>query len=332
MSIFTRDPLQIIPFKSYGTNNHLYIKGRALEDENIDLEKRGFWNILKNTWKRFESDEIKNTPLLINLPNATTIETITDNDGYFLVDKQVNNLSNYTMENEWLPFTVSYSKTDFKNKINNNNLFKGEVLIPSKKAEFGIISDIDDTILHTGVVSKLKWKLLVNTFFIAPSKRKALEGSADFYQQLVKGNSKEIINPIFYVSHSPWNMYRYLDYFLTKNKFPKGALLLRTAKSIFRKKRNEKTNKQKEIECILKAYPNLQFVLIGDAGEYDAEIYMDVVRLYPNSVKAIFLRSVNHQRKIKRIQSLIKEYKEVPFYLVKTSKEAIKLAKHQNLI
>ena len=38
MSIFTRDPLQIIPFKTYGTKSHLYIKGRALEDEKINLE------------------------------------------------------------------------------------------------------------------------------------------------------------------------------------------------------------------------------------------------------------------------------------------------------
>ena len=332
MSIFTKDPLQIIPFRSYGTKNHLYIKGRALEDENIDLSKKGFWNILKNTWKRFESDEIKNTPLTIMLPDGKIIETTTDNDGYFLINEQVEDLSKFTVENEWLPFTASYFRTDFKNKINNNNRFEGEVLIPSEKAEYGIISDIDDTILHTGVVSKLKWRLLINTFFIPPSKRKALEGSADFYQELAKGNSEEIINPIFYVSHSPWNMYKYLDYFLTKNKFPKGAILLRTVKSIFRKKKDEKTIKQKEIENILKTYTNLKFILIGDAGEYDADIYMDIVKLFPNQIKAIFLRSVNHRKKIKRIQHLIKDYKEVPFYLIKTSDEAIKKAKEQDLI
>ena len=40
------------------------------------------------------------------------------------------------------------------------------MLIPSKQAEFGIISDIDDTILHTGLVSTLKWRVIYNTVFI----------------------------------------------------------------------------------------------------------------------------------------------------------------------
>lgn len=332
MSIFTKDPLQIIPFRSYGTKNHLYIKGRALEDENIDLNKKGLWNIIKNTWKRFESDEIKNTYITVQLPNNTLLETITDKDGYFLIDESVENLSQYTIENEWLPFSCSYKNTNFKNKINNNNIFKGEVLIPTKKAEFGIISDIDDTILHTGVVSKLKWKLLINTFFIPPSKRKALEGSAEWYQKLARGKSKEIINPVFYVSHSPWNMYRYLEFFLSKNEFPKGAILLRTVRSIFNKKKSEKTSKQREIENIIKTYPKLKFVLIGDAGEYDADIYMDIVKIYPNRIKAIFLRSVNNKRKIKRIETLIKNYEEVPFYFVKTNSEAIEFAKNENLL
>jgi phosphatidate phosphatase APP1 len=41
------------------------------------------------------------------------------------------------------------------------------------KTEFGVINDIDDTILHTGAVYKLKWRLLINTFFKSAAKRKA---------------------------------------------------------------------------------------------------------------------------------------------------------------
>lgn len=67
MDWFKKDPLQIITFQSYGRSDHFYIRGRALEDENIDLSKRGFLSLLRNTWKRFEADEIPNTRLKIHL-------------------------------------------------------------------------------------------------------------------------------------------------------------------------------------------------------------------------------------------------------------------------
>lgn len=330
MSIFSKDPLQIIVYKTYGTKNHLYIKGRALEDENIDLNKKGLWGILVNSWKRFESDEIKHAKLIITLPNQLKIETTTNKDGYFLIDETIDDISDFVDEEGWLPFTISYASTLKKREITNNNQFKGEILIPNKKANYGIISDIDDTILHTGVVSKLKWKLLFNTFFKSPKKRRALAGASDFYSILQKGSSEKRINPFFYVSHSPWNLYNYLDYFLKENHFPKGAILLRSMRMIFSRKKDEIPEKQKAINNIVKSYPNLNFILIGDAGEYDAEVYMDVVQKFPNRINAIFLRNVNHKKKSQRILKLIENYTEVPFYLINNSEEGIRIAKENN--
>ena len=57
--MFKKDPLQIIAFQTYGTSNHFYIRGRALEYETINLEQKGLFGLLINSWKRFESDEIK---------------------------------------------------------------------------------------------------------------------------------------------------------------------------------------------------------------------------------------------------------------------------------
>ena len=81
-----KDKLQIIAFQSYGTDSHLYIRGRALEDEEIDLEQKGFLQLLWNTYKRFEADEIRNTPLTITLPDNSVINGVTDDEGYYLVD------------------------------------------------------------------------------------------------------------------------------------------------------------------------------------------------------------------------------------------------------
>ena len=67
--MFKKDPLQIIPFKTYGTSSHLYFRGRALEDENIDLESEGLLKVFLNSWKRFETDEIRHAELVIRLSN-----------------------------------------------------------------------------------------------------------------------------------------------------------------------------------------------------------------------------------------------------------------------
>ncbi len=333
MSLFKKDPLQIIVFQSYGKNNHFYVRGRALEDENINLERKNIFSLFINSWKRFESDEIKDTSLTITLPNNYKIETITDNNGYFVVEENIENLSSLTNSEGWLNFEISYTNNNLKRQINNKNRFPGELLIPSEKVEFGIASDIDDTILHTGVISKLKWRLVINTFFVSPFKRKALVGASDFYKLLHLGKSGKNANPIFYVSHSPWNLYRYLESFLKKNNFPKGAILLRSTGDMFQKKTaNQKPQKQKEIINILNTYPKLQLILIGDAGEHDADIYIEIAKSFPKRIKAIYLRSVLHTKKMKRIEKLIENYSDTEFLIVHSSKEAIKHAKKHNFI
>ena len=158
------------------------------------------------------------------------------------------------------------------------------MLIPSTEASFGVISDIDDTILHTGVVSSLKWKVAINTIFTRATKRLALEGAADFYHKLHRGKTGKESNPIFYVSHSPWNLYRYLELFLKTNNFPKGPILLRSMSSFKARNRTEGVpQKQKEILNILKTYPKLSFILIGDSGEKDGDIYQEIASQFPQS-------------------------------------------------
>ncbi|AQS95026.1 hypothetical protein BXQ17_13475 [Polaribacter sp. BM10] len=333
MSLFSKDPLQIIVFNSYGSDTHFYVRGRALQDENINLEKNNIFSLFVNTWKRFESDEVRNTALTILLPNNHKIETKTDNKGYFEVSETLNNLTSLTDTEGWLNFKISFTNTNINRKITKNNIFLGKMLIPKLTVDYGIISDIDDTILHTGVVSRMKWRVLINTFFVSPLKRKALVGAAEFYNLLHLGKSGKNANPLFYVSHSPWNLYRYLDFFLEKNNFTEGAVLLRTAGSIFKKKTiEEKPQKQNEIRNILNTYNDLKFILIGDAGEHDADIYMEITKNYPNKIKAIYLRSVLHSKKMERIKLLIENYNDTEFFIVDSSKEAIDHAKKHHFI
>lgn len=333
MSWLKKDPLQIIPFDTYGTEEHLYLKGRALEDEDIDLDKKGWLSLLINSWKRFETDEIRNTPLVVQLSNNKVLNTTTDAEGYYLIDQSSEDLEQYIDNKGWMSYTMSYEAKSRKRKIQLNNVFKGRMLIPRSNTSFGVISDIDDTILHTGVTSRLKWRVVVNTFFKTPHKRKALEGAAEFYHLLHLGKSKEDANPIFYVSNSPWNLYRYLAFFLKQNKFPNGPILLRDFRTPFdRTPKMELAHKYHEIFNILKTYPELNFILIGDCGEKDAYIYLDVVKEFPSRIKAIYLRAVEHTKRMKRIGNLFKDYDEVPVLIVQDGDEALSHAKVHGFI
>ena len=78
-----------------------------MEDETIDLEQKGFFKLLKNTWKRFETDEVKNERLKMKLANDEVLYIDTDSEGYFLLDENVENLKSLINDEGWLHYEIS---------------------------------------------------------------------------------------------------------------------------------------------------------------------------------------------------------------------------------
>ncbi|MDQ3799609.1 MAG: DUF2183 domain-containing protein, partial [Acidobacteriota bacterium] len=166
------------------------------------------------------------------------------------------------------------------------------VLVPPPTASFGVISDLDDTVITTNVTNRLKMFLtvaLLNEYTRMPFK-----GVAAFYRALQKGAGGAENNPIFYVSSSPWNLYPFLTEFLKLHDIPLGALFLKDFgnHTIFNSG-DHSTHKTSSIEAILNAYPHLPFILIGDSGEKDPEIYREIVRKYPTRIRTIYIRSID---------------------------------------
>lgn len=138
---------------------------------------------------------------------------------------------------------------------------------------------------------------------------------------------------MFYISNSPWNMYQYLKLFLDFNKFPKGPILLRNFRTPFdRSIKPEKPHKQKEIINILKTYPHLRFILIGDSGEHDASIYTEIADQYPDRIMVIYLRSVNHKKRMERVQSIVTNFETTQVLLVDNSFDAEEHARQSGYI
>src|SRR5690606_25328263 len=146
----------------------------------------------------------------------------------------------------------------------------GRALVPPATARFGVISDIDDTVLWTNARNRLRMiAMLMRT---NAHTRKPFKGVSAFYRALRDGASGDEGNPIFYVSSSPWNLYVPLVDFLDAQGVPHGPLLLKDYGDHTLFAANEHgTHKSAAIERIFATYPRLSFVLIGDSGEQDPE-------------------------------------------------------------
>lgn len=320
--------LLILPYRSYGKNFHLYIKGRVLDNKALNFaENQSFLKTLGNALRQFDTHEVPNCELMLRI-GEIEIAATTDRKGYFLIDAILpSDISKFSDNEGWVGFEIS--SLDQKLPIAN---VEGRFLIPNSDADYGVISDIDDTILTTGVTSFLKWKVLFNSFFVNTFRRIPLTGAPDFYRKLHLGKDNAEQNPIFYLSNSPWNLYQYLKSFLDHNGFPKGPILLRSFNSFFERVKSDKPHKQKEILNLLEAYPDLNFILIGDSGEHDASIYTDIAAQFPNRILCIYLRSVSHKRKMRRVKSIVDNFRSTPVLLIENSEQGILHARESGFI
>lgn len=317
---YSVEKVHIVPYRSYGTSFHLYVKGRVLDNSPLHIAKgHSFFGTLKNTVKQFDTHEVPGVTVAMRIGD-TELTAVADNKGYFLFDAIVPvDIRQLSDEEGWLEFEL-YTTDEAYMAVQTG---RGELLVPEPEADYGVISDIDDTILHTGVTSFLKWKLLKNSLFTNAYRRIPLAGAPEFFNKLHLGKSGKNKNPIFYISNSPWNMYDYLRLFLDHNNFPKGPILLRTFSSIFQKALGpEKPHKQKEIINILDSYPSLKFILIGDSGEHDASIYTEIAAQYPDRILCIYLKSVKHRRQMARVRSIVDNFRITPVLMADTSAAA----------
>ena len=121
-----------------------------------------------------------------------------------------------------------------------------------------------------------------------------IKGKRNFYKALQYGRNGEGRNPLFYVSSSPWNMYDLFREFFQINDIPVGPIFLRDwgfeRQTVFAIKNHK--YKLDSICYILDSFPDLKFILIGDSGEEDPEIYTQVIDSYPQRILTAYIRCV----------------------------------------
>jgi phosphatidate phosphatase APP1 len=168
-----------------------------------------------------------------------------------------------------------------------------EVYIPPPSARIVVVSDIDDTVMHTGVANKaaMLWRLFIED----AESRTVFPGVVGLYRALHAGVSGEEGNPMLYVSRAPWGIYEILEEFFQKREIPVGPILFLREWGISWKTpvpRRAVDHKQHLIEAMMNLYAEMPFVLIGDSGQRDPEVYARIVERYGPRVRAVYIRDV----------------------------------------
>ncbi len=210
----------------------------------------------------------------------------TDDDGYFHVELPTR--GGLDPAERW--HTVRLRVTRGEDETTEDGL----VYVPPPTARYVVISDIDDTVMHTGVANKAKmlWRLFVQD----AESRTAFPGVSDLYRDLYRGIGGDEGNPMLYVSRAPWSIYEVLETFFRMEGIPEGPVLFLREWGLTLQRplpRRAKDHKRDLIRGMLRRYPDLPFILIGDSGQHDPEIYAEVVREYPERVKAVYIRDVD---------------------------------------
>lgn len=316
--------VMIMPYKGFGNDKEIYFLVRVLKDRNIGNARGedGPWHNFKKMYKRFSSWEIPNVKVKAVFHDSEQI-AITDEEGY--AEFHIPIPEGFKPNQNW-----EFVQLELMDKVSPQQghvTAFNKIFMPMNHLEYGIISDIDDTIVPTGATRI--WEMLKTTFFGNAYSRIPFPGVAAFYKALEKGRDDIKSNPLFYVSSSPWNLYDFLMEFMDVHQIPKGPLMLRDiglsrdhliAGSHF-------DHKLTQVEKIFSFFSDIPFILIGDSGQHDPEIYLQVIKDFPGRVKMIYIRDVKADR-IQQMENIRLEMKQlgVSMLLVKDTMEAARHA------
>lgn len=249
--------------------------------DEYQLEEEKYDSLTEERRKLFFVDNESGKAIPIQIGNKTFVLNESGSNGHFYGEL----LATTEEVTQWRDkHTISFTAIT---RENDARVFAGTIYLLDREG-ISIISDIDDTIKVSEVHDKMA--LLENTFsrpFIP------VPNMAEFYQQLA---TKESSVTFHYVSASPWQLYPFLKEFLDTYKFPQGSFHLRLFRwkdeNFFTLFKSSKPHKIETIESLLKCCPQRRFILVGDAGEQDAEIYAQFARQHPERIIHIYIHEV----------------------------------------
>ncbi len=310
------DPYHLVTYRSFGSAERALVLARAIQDEGIAAADPALpkWRNLLNALKRIEADPLPFARVIARTEDAHH-ELTADDEGFV---------------HAWIPLRAAPDPGWRTLELALPTPPRGapaaataHVLVPSSAARFGVISDMDDTVLQSEITNFLRAARLM--LLENARTRLPFPGVAAFYRALHDAGGTA--NPIFYVSSSPWNLYDVIDDFLAAQEIPAGPLLLRDW-DVTRTLLRNRSYKATRIREILETYPTLPFMLVGDSGQEDPEIYSEIVHDFRGRVIAVYIRNVTPvPERVAAIRTLAEEVRAVGSTLV-LADDTLAVARH----
>ena len=305
---FRNHPIRIQPYFGYRNRDRLTISCRALRSGKRDAGARfqasGRWQALRTMVAQFASREVADIAVELEIRDLEGVSqrhrAVTDDEGYATFDFALDPPEDLSDTTVWEVVTFHWENREGGQAVD------GHVLVPGRDAALGIISDIDDTVIETGITGNLgaiarNWRRVLMQM---PDQRLLVPKADVFYTALGggavlpdgEGAAGERLaatrHPFFYVSSSPWNLFSYLVAFMKSRKLPLGPLMLRDwglNRETFGSG-SHGAHKIAAIHDIIEAYPDLRFALIGDDTQGDLTAFAKVVADHPGRIRAVFIR------------------------------------------
>ncbi len=298
-----RGGLVVEAYRGFGSAHGAYLKGRVFRQHGYGRGVEGgtFRRSLVDLSRRFMRRAASDAEVVARFGHAECHASV-DRDGYFDIALDFSEPPERQTRWHTVDITVS-ARGELKASV------KGSFYLPPEDARHLVISDIDDTIVFTGVANKAV--MLWNLFFTQAAGRVAFPGAGAFCRALHGGASGADGNPMLYVSRAPWGIYDVLSEFFDLHSIPVGPILFlrewgMTVKSPM--PRRAVDHKITLIRKMLALYDQYPVVLVGDCSQRDPEVYTRVVAEHPNRVRAIYIRDVaRHDERRHAVAELARE-------------------------
>ncbi|WP_126176228.1 phosphatase domain-containing protein [Tsuneonella rigui] len=307
MALFDRAPVRLQPFFGYRSQTRLTITARALRagpPRDDVFARRGRLQAMRTMLAQFASREVPGLAVRLELRrlDGTMIEHhgVTDGEGYVRFDVVLDPVWPLPSDPAWEIACLHWITPDGAQCV------EGFVLAPGSATKLAVVSDIDDTIVETGITGGPRaiarnWRRVLAEL---PDERIAVPGADVFYGALGGGavlagpggagtRYAATHRPFFYVSSSPWNLFSYLVAFQQSRGLPLGPLLLRDwglDRATFGGE-SHGAHKRAALDALLAFYPDMRFALIGDDTQGDLPAYADTVQANPGRIAAVFIRT-----------------------------------------
>ena len=323
--VFDDEPHELLLYRGYANGTTAWMHGRAVERRGVgpSTDTDSTLRNLLNTYRRVDSDPIAGARVALTI-RGTTTALVADDEGF--IGGTLPAPGADATGDEWQRYDAELLAPLLPG--GGTAKAQGELLVPPPSARFGVISDIDDTVIQSRVSNFLQ---AARTVMLGNARtRLPFPGVAGFYRALRDGGTGAERNPVFYVSSSPWNIYDVIAEFMELQRIPAGPILLRDWDVSFGALAATRHFEHKGVAIreILNTYPAMPFILIGDTTQHDPEIYAQIVREFPDRIRAIYIRDVTRTaQRTASVQALAAEVLAARSALV-LSEDTLGAARH----